>query len=112
MENEGTRGLILQGSAKLGKKLIDLAAKQGQEKIEKQVVSNITELLEQVAIQRKNLQILEDSIDALRAGAFILNKNGGITFTDPDLNVNIRWTSTCGQCGYDKTVIGTHRGAY
>jgi hypothetical protein len=104
-------GLVLEGSAKFGKALLEEAAKANQEKIQKRVVSTIGELLEQVAVQRQALKMWERMIEALQTGAFSLSKDGKITYTDAELNRDARWISRCSQCGYDKLVIAAHRGA-
>lgn len=105
-------GLILTGSKEFGKTLLEEAAKMNQEKIGKVVISTIAELPVQIEEQTKAVNVLKSMHEALSKGQFVLNRNGQITYTDPQLNESIRWISKCSQCGYDKIVTAVHRGGY
>lgn len=106
---ETETGLVLHGTAKLGSMLVDEAAKINQEKIQKRVIGVIAQILEQVEVQKQAMKVLNDQIKALRSGAFTLNKEGLITYNDPELNKHTRAIVPCGQCGYEKIVFSNLR---
>jgi len=108
-EKEVETGLVLQGNAKLGGMLLEEAAKINKEKIQKRVIGVIAQLLEQVEVQKQSTKVLERTVKALKSGAFTLDKDGRITYNDPELNKHTRAIVPCVQCGYDKIVMSVLR---
>ena len=109
MKKDIETGIILQGDAKLGNMLLEEAANLNRDKVQKRVVGVIAQLLEQVEIQKQSTKVLEDTVNALKTGAFTLNKDGVITYNDPVLNNHTRSIVPCAQCGYNKIVLGNLR---
>jgi hypothetical protein len=102
-------GIVLTGNAKLGSALLEEAAKLNQEKVQKRVVSTLSQLLEQIEVQRTALAVLEKQAECLNKGEFILDRDGVITYTDPELNKLTVALMPCTQCGYTRMVKGSLR---
>lgn len=105
-------GLIVSGNSKLGKALVAEAIKKNNEKLQSRVIATVQELMSQIERQRKQcetsqaaIKIMERRVVALKAGKFTVDELGSITFTESELSKECCYVTTCGQCGYPKTVI-------
>jgi lipoate-protein ligase A len=105
-------GLVLAGNSKLGRALIIEANKANNEKMQKRVVATVQELMAQIERQKQQIKIhqsavkiMERRVIAIKAGKFTVNELGTITFTEAELGKDQAFVTTCGQCGYSKTVI-------
>jgi hypothetical protein len=108
-------GLVVQGTAKFGKLLIEEAKQKNQEGLKAKVVGEIQRKLDHIERQRafitqaeSTLEVLEAQLKALETGQFTLEKSGAIKFTDKELHAQLASAVRCQQCGYEKIVIGSN----
>jgi putative copper export protein len=106
------QALVVGGTAKFGKLLVQEAEKANQERIQKLVVNNLSGVLTQIQTGKDmitkfeaSVASLEARVAALKAGHFDISKAGMIVYHKAELNEAISWISECQQCGYQKVVI-------
>ena len=109
MEREKTSSLLAP-SAQIGQHLIKEAFKEAEEKQRKQVVKQVSDIMERLSLMRavqkkteRRMQLCEDQLEALNAGEFQIVGIGfagvpgqrlenGIRFNNKELNIT--WDET------------------
>ena len=106
------QALVVGGSAKFGKLLLEEAERVNNERRKQILVNGLSGVLSQIevgkdAVGKMNASIasLEARVAALKAGHFDVTREGQIVYKKPDLNESVQWISECRQCGYQKVVI-------
>ena len=106
-------GIVVAGTAKFGKLLVEEAAKANADELKRRVIGTISQKLTQIEQQKyfiaqakTTLECFENQIKALQAGQFTMTKAGAVSFTDDELNKQLACAVRCQQCGYEKIVIG------
>ncbi len=106
-------GLVVAGTAKFGKMLIEEAVQKNRDDLKGRVIATVQRKLDQLEQQRAfiaqatvTLKCFEAQVKALEGGQFIMEKSGALKFTDDNLNKQLACAVRCAQCGYEKIVIG------
>lgn len=106
-------GLVVAGTAKFGRLLLEKAAERNEQELQRKVVDFIAQKLTQIEEQRgfidraqRTLECFEAQVEALKAGQFTIDKSGSLKFNDTELAKQLECMVRCAQCGYQKLVIG------
>lgn len=102
-------GLITKGNAELGKALLEAATKQNQQAAQSVVLSRVQEIMRELHQQRdyveqakQNIAILEGRLKAIESGDFAIERNGVMSFSDPEISKQVLLNADCPSCGWPR----------